>query len=160
MRKPILRRKELRQTPAKAKISAKDISPEITEEFLEGVPDETRIAYIQAASFKGPLPPPALFGHYEEILVGSAERILKLAEKEQSHRHGWEKDVLNAQKANTKRGQWLGFLIGLAGLTSAVICALLDKPVVATVSVVVVIAGIIASYFTNQPSPHDNDPSD
>ncbi|MYB34987.1 MAG: DUF2335 domain-containing protein, partial [Gammaproteobacteria bacterium] len=34
------------------------------------------------------------FAHYDQILPGSADRILSLAEKEQAHRQKWESDVL------------------------------------------------------------------
>lgn len=38
-------------------------------------------------SFSGPMPPPALFREYDQILPGAAERIMAMAEKEQQHRH-------------------------------------------------------------------------
>ena len=37
------------------------------------------------ASFSGPLPPPAMFRGYEEVLPGAANRILKLTEDEAQH---------------------------------------------------------------------------
>lgn len=72
---------------------------------LAEVPEETKIAYAQAASFNGPLPPPILFEHYNQVLPGSAERILQLTENEQSHRQQWETSVLDAQKSDIRRGQ-------------------------------------------------------
>ena len=117
----------------------------LSDEVLEGVPDETKIAYIQAASFRGPLPPPALFSHYDKTLPGSADRILKMAETEQSHRHGWEVSLLDAQRSDVRRGQWMGFGLGIAGLVVAVIRALIGHSYVAMFSVVTVIAGITAA---------------
>lgn len=42
----------------------------------------------------GPLPAPDTYGHYEQVLPGSAERILAMAEKEQDHRHRSEGRVI------------------------------------------------------------------
>lgn len=39
-----------------------------------------------ASAFAGPLPPPAAFASYDQTLAGAAERILKMAEEEQSER--------------------------------------------------------------------------
>lgn len=70
------------------------------ERFLSGLPDEeaedVRLALLQSVSFRGPLPPPALYEHYEEVLSGSADRILRMAEKEQDHRISWEQSELKA----------------------------------------------------------------
>jgi hypothetical protein len=42
--------------------------------------------FEQHESYHGPIPPPALFRQFEEILPGVADRILRMAEKEQDHR--------------------------------------------------------------------------
>lgn len=83
---------------------------------LAEVPEETKIAYVQAASFKGPLPPPILFEHYNQVLPGSAERILQLTENEQSHRQKWETSVLDAQRSDIRRGSGWGSVLAYAGL--------------------------------------------
>ena len=41
---------------------------------------------IEASSWRGPLPPPSALQSYEEVLEGSADRILKMAEKQTEHR--------------------------------------------------------------------------
>lgn len=48
-----------------------------------------------AAQYSGPLPLPQHYAQYEEILPGAADRILSMAEKEQSHRHGEDDKVNN-----------------------------------------------------------------
>jgi hypothetical protein len=40
--------------------------------------------------FSGPLPPPSQLSAYEQIFPGFAERIMAMAEKEQSNRHGMQ----------------------------------------------------------------------
>ena len=64
---------------------------------LDGVigrlPIEQRQAVVQIiraseSSHSGPLPPPRQLREYEQALPGLAERIVRLAEAEQDHRHG------------------------------------------------------------------------
>lgn len=66
---------------------------------------ENRQAVIQSA-WSGPLPPPSLLGHYDEIIPGSAERILTMAEKEQSHRHELEMSELRENVKLAKGDHW------------------------------------------------------
>jgi len=60
----------------------------------EGKDEHAEKEYIERTieTYAGPLPPPKLFEGYEQVLKGSADRILTMAEKEQSHRHSFEKD--------------------------------------------------------------------
>ncbi|MXW44741.1 MAG: DUF2335 domain-containing protein [Gammaproteobacteria bacterium] len=118
----------------------------LPKEILESLPDRTRVAYIEAASFIGPLPPPSLLEGYESTLPGAAERILRLAEKEQFHRQDWEMTALRSQKLDIRRGQWMGFGLGIMGLIVAVICAIWDRPFVAGASVSTVLAGILTAF--------------
>ena len=125
---------------------------------MERLPDEARSAYIEAESFKGPLPPPSLFGHYEKILPGSADRILTLAENEQSHRQHWEMDALNAQKSDVRRGQWMGFCLGMTGLIVALFVVYSGSSViVATASIISVIAGIVTAFLKGRFGPECED---
>jgi len=114
---------------------------------FEKLPDETKIAYLEAQSFQGPLPPPSLFGQYDQILPGSADRILSLAEKEQAHRQKWESEVLNAQKSEISRGQWMGFGLSIFALTIAFLCAYFGFPIVATVCISTVLVGIVTAFL-------------
>ena len=66
------------------------VTDEKVNEVLSKLPEDIRgqvLTIIKEQSFfSGPLPPPELFKQYEEILPGSANRILKMAEKEQNIR--------------------------------------------------------------------------
>lgn len=74
---------------------------------------------MQKASFSGPLPPPSILGDYNNVLEGSAERIMSLAEKEQEHRHYVEKKALNGHVNLDRRGQYLGFSVATFALGCA-----------------------------------------
>lgn len=83
----------------------------------EDVSDELRTAVVQSATFVGPIPPPALFEHYDEVVPGAADRILKMAEKEQDHRHAWEMEEIRESFWAQKLGLCIGGLTfsGLIG---------------------------------------------
>lgn len=74
-----------------------------------------------------------MLGKYEEHLTGSAERIVRMAEKEQEHRHNWEDSVLAAMDRETKRNQWISLFIFIAIILSSFILAMNDKIIPASV---------------------------
>lgn len=87
---------------------------------------------VQAASFKGPLPPPSLLQEYDRIYPGAARVLIERAEKEADHRHEQEnkalkanidaqerhQQIVSAQSAAVFRsdalGQILGFIVCVA----------------------------------------------
>ena len=89
----------------------KAVSPIIPKEVLDRIPEEYRGSVVEAAAFQGPLPPPSMFGQYDQVLPGSAGRIMAMAEKEQAHRIAWESRCLDAAARDTVRGQWMGFAV-------------------------------------------------
>lgn len=68
-----------------------------------------------AASFSGPLPPPHILEGYEKIQSGAADRIIKMAEQQASHRQELEKSVIKSNIKNEHIGMWLAFTL-TAGL--------------------------------------------
>jgi uncharacterized membrane protein len=66
-------------------------------------------ATVASAAFAGPLPPPEVLKGYEEVLPGSADRILKMAEGQSSHRQALETVAVNGGHRRSWWGLWLGF---------------------------------------------------
>ena len=60
-----------------------------------------------------------MFSAYEETLPGAAERLFRMAEKEQDHRVSWEQGALQGSHDTTRRGQWLGFAMSIFGVCMA-----------------------------------------
>ena len=89
------------------------IGPVIPEEILDRLPDEVRGVVAEAAAFSGPLPPPTMFGQYDQVLLGGAGRIMQMAESEQSHRIDWENKCLEISGGEVARGQWMGFAVSI-----------------------------------------------
>ena len=75
----------------KVKQSAKEAIASDTKvkQVLDKVPENVReevVSVLVESYFAGPLPPPDFLREYENIIPGAADRILKLAEKEQDSR--------------------------------------------------------------------------
>lgn len=58
---------------------------DLLERLPEGTPPDV-IQTLTEASYSGPLPPPSMYAQYEEVLEGSADRIMSMAENEQEIR--------------------------------------------------------------------------
>lgn len=116
---------EKHQSPAETVDSAIDT-------ILKAVPEDQKgeairaLMIIKEEAFEGPIPPPSLFREYEAILPGSADRILKLAEAQQSHRIEIEKSAVKSQMKQGERGQLFGFAIFLIGIALTVLFILFD----------------------------------
>ena len=81
-----------------------------SQEVLDSLPAQVRTAVLEAASFSGPLPPPSMYGEYNRVHSGTAERILAMAEKEQQHRITTERTALAAGVQSSKLGSTSGLL--------------------------------------------------
>lgn len=126
------------ETPAEG---AELPSPEV----IEALPESLRESTSESAASSGPLPPPAMYRGYEEVLAGSAERILRMAEKEQAHRFEWEDEALRRASNRRDRGLSLGTLVALSSLAVAALLAMNGHDWVAVVIGGAGIAGTAAS---------------
>jgi len=101
-------------------------SPQNREEPVpEGTADKV---IVQAAQWAGPLPPPAALEHFERVIPGGAERILRMAEIEQSHRIDNEQKSLRAGIADTRLGKYLGTAITVLAIIAALVVVYLRGP--------------------------------
>lgn len=64
--------------------------------------------------FAGPLPHPNILQGYENIQTGFADRILKMAEIQTSHRQDLEKSVMSSNIANERKGMWFAFIVTMS----------------------------------------------
>lgn len=78
-----------------------------------GKRSEKEILALRQEHFSGPLPPPSVLRQYDETVAGAAERIMRMAEKEQEHRIFSEQYSLRKSNALLTRGQVFGFVIVL-----------------------------------------------
>lgn len=120
----------------------------------EVVDDETNDnnhAIIQHASiietYSGPLPPPDDLKKYNEAAPDAAERIIKMAENEQQHRHDKEKKAIDISAKFERQGQWFGFIISIVSLIGGFIMIYFDKTGIGTLFGVGGISSLIFPFF-------------
>lgn len=98
----------------------------------------------------GPLPPPEALQKYDAILPGAAERIFRMAEKEQEHAHGMTRTVTRDITAYTKRGQICGVIVALIAFATTAWLGYMGH---ATASAVVgggAVAGLVSVFITGK----------
>lgn len=93
------------------------------------------------ASFTGPLPPPSMLAHYNDIIPNGAERIMAMAERQQAHRHDLEQHVIKSNSSNQRLGVVLGFIIALFVAGGGFWLVYLGREAAGIASVITSIAG-------------------
>jgi uncharacterized membrane protein len=73
-------------------------------------------AILMSKSHKGPLPPPEDMVAYDKAVPGLAERITRMAELGQQHSIKMDKDALEGNFAEARRGQGYAFVIAMTGI--------------------------------------------
>lgn len=72
-------------------------------------------------SYSGPVPPPQVAGGWENLVPGSANRMLTMAENQSNHRISIENKVVESNIANEKRGQVFAFILALVVIGGAIV---------------------------------------
>lgn len=93
-------------------------------EIFKGIPFEKKkeilhslsVISIQHRSHSGPLPDAETLIKYDSVIPNGADRIMKMAENQQSHRISLEKKVVTSQTTQSKIGPIFGLIIGLVGI--------------------------------------------
>lgn len=136
----------------------KEISPEAIE-IIEKLPEEQRSVILQSMTveeYHGPIPPPALLKQYNEIIPDAAERILRMAEGEQAHRHNSVNWMVRSSVIRRILGLIFGVAIVAAILYESYILAMADHDTLAGTLVTVTIIGLAVIFVLNrEPSQKD-----
>lgn len=88
------------------------VNPKKKEEILRSV----SVTMIQERSHSGPLPDAETLIKYNSVIPDGADRIMKMAEKQQEHRMSIENKLIQSQTKQSGLGQWFGLIIGLVGI--------------------------------------------
>ncbi len=95
-------------------------------ELLSGEPPG-RLVY-QSYGFSGPIPPPEIFAAYEKALPNGADRVMKMAEREQEHRHKMEDTIVRKESFEKRAGLVFAFTLAAVALgVSAYLLIFTDK---------------------------------
>lgn len=74
------------------------------------------ITMIRESSHSGPLPDGDTLIKYDSVIPNGADRIMKMAERQQEHRMDIESKVIAGQVKQSKLGQIFGLIIGIVGI--------------------------------------------
>lgn len=142
-------------------IAATSVSNRIPAFTAEGIS-------AQITAHSGPLPDPLVLKTYEQVLPGLAERIVKMAEGEVDHRHQIEheeqmhrhkvddevlslnRDAINIDAKERKRGQTYGLIIAMAGLIASVISVSLNAQATASIIGGTTVVGLVTVFVTGK----------
>jgi len=98
-------------------------------------------------SFSGPLPHPDILRQFNEVVPGSAERIIKMAEEQSAHRKDLEQKVISSDIARSKWGQILGFIIAIAGLIVSAVVAIFGSAIAGGIIGVGTLASLVGVFM-------------
>ena len=103
---------------------SENTSPDSHQEPQETQPKRSGIVVGRVISaeqyYSGPLPRPSDLQEYDKVVPGSAERILKMAEQQASHRQQLEKTVVLGDSRRAFCGLWVGAGVALCVLGGAI----------------------------------------
>lgn len=111
------------------------------------------VAGVIEQHFSGPIPPPNIIEGYENVLPGAADRIIKMAEQQSSHRQQMEQVKVHAESRDSFLGVIFAFILGI-GCLGACIIMVIKVPVAAgaicgSVIGVTGIGSIVSSFLKN-----------
>lgn len=132
------------------------------QEIMKLIPEEKRekamsaLTVIRQESFAGPIPPPQVLKGYEDVLPGSADRILKMAENQQQHRIEIEKKAISSQAENSKRGQIFAFIVFILCVIVGLVFAYLDMKTFAGVFLTTTMVILVGFFIGTKVKIHSN----
>lgn len=110
------------------------------------------------SAYSGPLPHPNHLRQYENIKPGFAERIFARMEAEQKHRHRIELDEAKVDNRNATCGLFLGFVVSVALIGSAIYCAMIGATAIGVALVGASALGLVRTLVTGSKSSRDQRP--
>ena len=142
-----------------------DASPDdAKQELIEAAHDIKEGVTEIRSVFSGPMPPPDLLRQYEEIIPGSAERLLAMAEREARHRHTMEQTALQAEvelnqqllhghQEGEKRGQRFALTIALVAIIGGLCTVIEGHPIAGTLFGGTGLGLIVIAFIRGKPGP-------
>lgn len=135
------------------------VRPDV-EKVLASIDPEKRSVIVSAMvemrqTFSGPLPRPADFKAYKEVLSNAPERILLMAEKQQQHRIDSEERIIKADIRESIFGQVFAVLLVVLFLAAAVYLGINGHDWLA--GIVATLSAAISTIFYLKSTPSNKD---
>ena len=142
---------------------AADTKPEASLQVDAEMEEEQREQVRQVVTsvmseFSGPLPPPSIMKGYEDIVPGSADRILSMAENQAKHRQSMEKKIIDIESRDSLLGILFAFFLGASCIIAAIIIVILVPETSGAISGSILgmagISSVIATFIKGTRSAH------
>ena len=91
------------------------------------LPQQAMVRVSGQYSFAGPLPPSEVLEKYNQAMPGLAERIIKMAEQQATHRQLLERAVVESNASVQKVGPYLGFVVAMTAVVGGIVLVLHGK---------------------------------
>lgn len=135
------------------------VGPDVDKVLASIDPDKRNVivsAMVEMRqTFSGPLPRPADFKAYKEVLSNAPERILLMAEKQQQHRIDSEKRIIKADIRESIFGQVFAVLLVVLFLAAAVYLGINGHDWLA--GIVATLSATISAIFYLKSTPSNKD---
>ncbi|MDR3280132.1 MAG: DUF2335 domain-containing protein [Synergistaceae bacterium] len=110
-------------------------------------PQSITAARQVAVSYFGPIPPASEMMKYEDACPGLTDRIMKMAERQSSHRQEIERIAIAASSRNSTLGVVFAFILAMATLGVGAFCIYLGKDILGTSISGVGLAAIVGAFI-------------
>ena len=97
-------------------------------------------------TFSGPLPPPSILEHYDQVVPGAAERIIAMTEQQSKHRQALESKVVASDIFSSKLGLIFGFILGIVAIVGGLLLGLQGQPIYGTIFGGLYLVGIVGVF--------------
>ncbi len=128
-----------------------ELNPQLQQvvDNIEHIPEENRGRAIMHTleMTSGPLPAPEQLAKYDEVVPGAADRIIAMAESNQTHRQENESKIINEELKFNERGQIYGFAITAGLIAAACYMVRIDSAIFGALFGISGAAGILTQIF-------------
>lgn len=107
-------------------------------------------------SYSGPLPPPGTLAHYDEVLPGSAERILALAESQHHHRQTLESNVIKSNIGAQRLGVILGFVVAMTAVVGGIYLVAIGRSAGGLAAIIAPLAALVGVFVYGKRRQRDD----
>ena len=98
-------------------------------------------------SYQGPIPHPKLLAEFNQVVPGSAKKIIEMAESQTQHRINIESKIINSDIDKEKMGMIFSFILGLVIILSGVIIIWLGYKIEGLISLIFGISSLIGVFI-------------
>lgn len=129
------------------------------EEMSGGEREQVIQTITHQQEFSGPLPPPPILQDYERIQPGFANRIVSMAEVQQSHRHNLEKKSVDAAIGVEARGQHYALAVSILIILGSLFLIANGKEISGTILAGGTLTGLAYIFITGRNKKVEDDPN-